>query len=108
MNLLPAVDAPGMTIKQFDNLTHKAHMLDLRITERVGPVAFVTSASHPGRVHRVTRFDCDCEGHRRWGRCSHRALCVFVFDIMGGFGSPRPAPANVSFIHRRTHPAPAA
>lgn len=107
MELLPAVNAPGMTITQFDSLAHKAHMLDLRVVEVVNGVAFVTSASQPGRLHRVTRTTCDCPGHKHTGRCMHRALCVFLADIMGGFGRPAPV-APVTFIHRRSNPQTAA
>ncbi len=34
---------------------------------------FATSATLAGELHRVTVAACDCMGHERWGRCSHRA-----------------------------------
>lgn len=110
MELLPAVNAPNFTVKQFDSAVDRAHRLGLRVTEVVGPVAFVTSASRTNRVHRVTRSTCDCESHKFTGRCAHRGLCIFLFDCCGGFGQPAPAaiPANVRFIVRRGEPRPAA
>ena len=100
MDLLPAINAPGFSIEQFDALNHKAHMHDLRITERVGPVVFVTSASRPGRVHRVTRSECDCLGHASHGRCMHRAFACFMADVVGAF-EPKKATTEVVFLHRR-------
>ncbi len=93
LTLLPVIDHPGFSIESFDTAVDRAHRNGLRVTEHVGPVAFVTSASRPGRVHRVTRTSCDCEGHAAYGRCMHRALAIFLADVMGGFG-PAPVPAN--------------
>lgn len=101
MTLLPAVNAPGFSIKQFDAAVDRAHRNNLRVTEVVGGIAFVTSGSRPGRVHRVTRTTCSCEGHKRFGYCQHRGLCIFLVDVMGGFNSRPASPATVQFLHRR-------
>ncbi|MDP9359417.1 MAG: hypothetical protein M3R02_29855 [Chloroflexota bacterium] len=34
---------------------------------------FASSATLVGELHRVSVDACDCMGHERWGRCSHRA-----------------------------------
>lgn len=107
MTLLPYANHPNFTVQQFDAAVDRAHRNDLRLIEVVNGIAFVTSGSRSNRAHRVTRTTCTCEGHRHVGRCQHRALCIFLADMMGGFGQPIPAP-NVTFIHRRNVPQPAA
>ena len=100
MNMLPAVNAPGFSVAQFDAAVDRAHRNNLRVTEVVKGVAFVTSGSRPGHVHRVTRTSCTCEGHAHGGYCQHRALCIFLADVMGGF-APAPVISPERFIVRR-------
>ena len=35
--------------------------------------AYVTSASDPTLLHRVTGFSCDCPGFLAWQRCTHHS-----------------------------------
>jgi hypothetical protein len=100
MTLLPVANHPNFTVAQFDTAVDRAHRNDLRVVEVVKGVAFVTSGSRSNRLHRVTRTTCTCEGHKMRGRCAHRALCIFLCDMMGGFASAS-IPANVRFLHTR-------
>jgi hypothetical protein len=109
MDLLPVVNAPGMTIQQFDSAVDRAHREGLRvIPSGVAGVVFVTSASKPNLCYRVTRETCSCAAGRAGRPCKHRGLAIFMKDIMGGFGSPQSAPTTVRFIHRRSNPQTAA
>ncbi len=51
---------------------------------------FASSATLAGELHRVSVDACDCLGHERWGRCSHRAR---LLATLGRLPALTPAPA---------------
>jgi len=109
MELLPFADHPTMSVAEFDRGVHRAHCDGCRvIPSGVAGIVFVTSGNRPGIAYRVTRTSCSCPAGKVGRPCKHIALAVFMKDMMGGFGAPAPAPANVTFIHTRNVPRPAA
>jgi len=72
---------PNMDAKWFDMAVHRAHLNGCRVIPTgVAGVLFVTSGSS-NVTYRVTRTECCCEGHRRVGKCQHRALACAYADI---------------------------
>jgi hypothetical protein len=101
---MTTISHPGFTPRSFDLAVHKAHMIGLRIADHAGGIVFVTSATKPNRVYRVSRTVCTCEAHKRVGRCCHRAYAIFEHDCLGGACRP----ANVVPFRQRETPRPAA
>ena len=55
---------------------------------------FATSRSKPDRLHRVTRWSCDCEGFKWLGRCTHHAA---LLEHLGEL-PPTPEPGGAAVI----------
>lgn len=76
------INHPGMSRFFFDLAVKRAMDAELCIqkTARASVVA-VGSSQDPDLSYLVTRTDCGCEGHRRHGRCFHRALAIAFWDV---------------------------
>lgn len=85
------VDAPGFTVDTFDRAIYRAHNDGLTIapTDR-GDCVLVTNPTN-GASYTVSRSQCSCTAGRRGLGCKHRALAIFLADIMHAL--PRPAAA---------------
>jgi hypothetical protein len=76
------VDHPGMSPRWFDRAVKRAHDAGLTIRFADNGTAYVTSASDPTVSYLVTRNECGCRGHLGHGRCLHRALWIFMVDVV--------------------------
>jgi len=60
---------------------------------RAGAEWFAPSRTHPGTLHRVTAYSCDCPGFARHQRCSHHAaLLAHLGWLPAVTGDPDPDP----------------
>lgn len=75
------VNAPGFTPETFGAFVDRAKSAQLRTTPARGCVK-VQSGSSPAQ-YAVTRSSCSCQGHGSHGRCYHRALCIYLYDVQG-------------------------
>ncbi len=80
--MTPRPTHPNMSPEWFDDAVNRAHAVGLRMlpTKRNG-LRFVTSGSS-SKVYQVSRTTCSCDGHRNAGRCYHRAMSIFLTDVM--------------------------
>src|SRR4051812_14756937 len=77
------IHAPGFTAEQFDRAVHRAHLEDLRIYPTPTKGTVVVSNMTSRRVYRTTRTSCTCLAGERGIGCKHRALCIFLADVVG-------------------------
>jgi hypothetical protein len=80
---LPHLDHPGMTRMFFDDAVRRAHEAGLQWTVDDDDRMYVSSSTTPGLWYKVSRINCQCEGHHRSGRCLHRAFAIAVVDVFG-------------------------
>jgi hypothetical protein len=64
---------------------------------RSGTEWFATSQSHPGTLHRLTGYSCDCRGFMAHGRCRHNSALLDHLNWLPtptGSLDPEPEPAT--------------
>ena len=92
-----AINHPGMSKEFFDTAVGRAMMAELAIqkTARASVVA-VGSSTDADVAYLVTRTECGCKGHERFGRCMHRAFAIAWWDVWSTVevGSAVSAPAT--------------
>lgn len=86
------VDAPGFTAATFDRAIHRAHNDGLTgaPTDRTDCV-LITNPTN-GASYTVSRSQCSCKAGQRGLGCKHRALAIFLADIMHALPTPAPQP----------------
>lgn len=79
---LPALVHADMTKEFFDAGVRRAftHELAVARTSRASVVA-VSSSRDADVSYLVTATECQCEGHRRVGRCLHRCLAIWFWWV---------------------------
>lgn len=96
---LPAIVHEGMTKEFFDAGVRRAfsHELTISHTSRASVVA-ISSSRDADVAYLVTATECQCEGHRRVGRCMHRCLAIWWWwvlecDRVAAIATPEPIAA---------------
>lgn len=80
--------APGFTADSFDRAIQRAHDEGLTVdaTDRRDMV-LVSNPAH-GTAYTVSRSECSCKAGQRGVPCKHRALCIFLADVMHQLPQP--------------------
>ncbi len=64
---------------------------------------FASSVSHPGTLHYVTGYSCDCRGFATHQRCKHLAALLSALGWLPGTPEPDTAPMTITCAHVDGH-----